>query len=171
MITRITDLHPEETTPIDLKAASISPQGSSPHVIKEHMIEDYVLRLQKSMNLSNERTRQLMSFFLLQFMLKNLHPYDFQVQNERIIRLDKFPASQIDRVCPMDPNRAYPEVPPPMPPRRIVVLPLEKHDLRDLDFEGIVSASSPMKILSVCRCAPTSYDMWMKYLETQRPLP
>lgn len=145
-------------------------QASGSHVIKEHMIEDYVLRLQRSMNLSNERTRQLMSFFLLQFMLKNLHPYDFEVQNERIIRLDKFPVSTIDQVCPTDPDLGVCPPPPPHP-HRIIVIPLDKQDLGDLDFEGIVRSSSSIKMVSACRYASTSYDMWMKYLETQRLYP
>jgi len=47
-------------------------------VIKESMIEEYVMDLQRRKKLKNDITRQIMNFLILQFLLKNIQPNDFK---------------------------------------------------------------------------------------------
>ena len=47
-------------------------------VIKESMIEEYVMDLQRRKKLKNDITGQIMNFLILQFLLKNIQPNDFK---------------------------------------------------------------------------------------------
>jgi len=115
------------------------------------MIEEYVLRLQKTQELSHETTRQLLNYFLLQYMLKNNQVGDMMTRD--------IPLERLLTVFPK---------PPETTTRQIMVIPLQKHDFADIDFNRIVM--HPKEVHHHHKHATTSYDMWCRYLETFRTI-
>lgn len=131
--------------------------------IRESMIEEYVLELKSKHNLGNERTRQIMSFLILQFMLKNILPGDFVVTPEGKIKDIRLPVSP--QVGPMD------GIPGTRERKTIPVISMTKDDLgklRSLPYtkEEKENPSKSSVFAKNSSASISSYDLWSKFVET-----
>jgi hypothetical protein len=144
-----------------------STEGSVVVTIRESMIEEYVLELQKRKGWQSEMTRQIMNFLILQFLLKNIHPQDFSIVNGKIVDIllrsnestetssswNRFldsPLSDMKTTRPLTRNVKIP------------VIPMTKKDLGDLQFRPLPPVGDNTK------STISSYDLWSRYLEMNR---
>jgi hypothetical protein len=126
------------------------------------MIEEYVLELKSKYKLGNERTRQIMSFLILQFMLKNILPGDFVVTSEGKIKDIRLPVSS--QVGPSG-------IPCTREIKTIPVISLSKDDLgklRSLPYtkEEKENPSKSSVFAKNSSVSISSYDLWSKFVET-----
>lgn len=128
------------------------------------MIEEYVLELKSKYKLGNERTRQIMSFLILQFMLKNILPGDFVVTPEGKIKDIKLPvSSQLGSSgIPFTPEKERKTIP---------VISMSKDDLgklRSLPYtkEEKENPSKSSVFAKNSSASISSYDLWSKFVET-----
>jgi hypothetical protein len=126
------------------------------------MIEEYVLELKSKYKLGNERTRQIMSFLILQFMLKNILPGDFVVTPEGKIK---------DIRLPVSPQVGPSGIPCTRERKTIPVISMSKDDLgklRSLPYtkEEKENPSKSSVFAKNSSVSISSYDLWSKFVET-----
>lgn len=137
--------------------------------IRESMIEEYVLELQKRKGWQSEMTRQIMNFLVLQFLLKNIQPQDFTIVHGKIVNIALRPGDSTETSPAwnryLDSPLSDMKKARPLPRKvKIPVIPMTKKDLIGLQYRSLPSGETPGNNITTI----SSYDLWSRYLELNR---
>ena len=120
-------------------------------IVKGSMIEEYVLELQRSMSLSNDQTRHVLNFIMLQYMLRNITTGDFMIHSGKIVSIARLAsiadiASHLEQVLSTGTTN-------------IRLLPITPSEIPVIQFE-------PRRVGSSCTIS--AHELWIKYIDNLR---
>ena len=177
------------------KEYDVSSLSHNSGIIKESMIEEYVMDLQRRKKLKNDITRQIMNFLILQFLLKNIQPNDFKFNSHGKIlnivlgaginteestniwtTLFENPISDLRRLSTTSASLLKKKL---STPTCIAVVPIAKDDFcRMLNINNRNNMNNMNTMIhqrneendESQKTSMTSYDLWIKYLENHQSM-